>query len=230
MRPTHRDIAYLVAEELAEETDVLGVLLVGSVAREEQNDRSDVDLLTVVSGDGPERRTPRVLRDGYLVEVWAKTEDEWEQRFRSARPMWIYAFLEADVLHDCGPAAGLRSAAQSAYEDYETPEQVRQELATMLWHGQPKLRRAQRAGGEHAGYWASLLLPEILDGLYAIHDRPRPAGSRRLDLLHTVPLSAEERRQVKLSCTGSAKERLSATAALYQMLTKRLGPPDLERA
>jgi len=64
VRPTHRDIAYLVAEELAEETDVLGVLLVGSVAREEQNDRSDVDLLTVVSGDGPKRRTLRVLRDG----------------------------------------------------------------------------------------------------------------------------------------------------------------------
>ena len=28
--------------------------------------------------------------------------------------MWIYSFLEADVLHDTGPAARLRSAAQSA--------------------------------------------------------------------------------------------------------------------
>ncbi len=227
--PTHREIACLVAEELAARIDVLAVLLVGSVAREEENASSDVDLLAVVSGDGRERRTRRALRDGYLVELWAKTEREWEQRFRSAAPMWIYAFLEAEVLHDCGPAARLRSAAQSAYEGYATPEDVRQELATMLCHAQPKLRRALRTGDEHAGYWASVLLPAVLDALYAIHDRPRPAASRRLDLLHTVPLSLDERRHVNVSCTGSANERLSAIAALYEVLIKRLGPPDLER-
>ncbi len=122
----------------------------------------------------------------------------------------------SDVLHDCGPAARLRNAAQSAYEDYETADQVREELATMLSHGEPKLRRAPRAGGEHAGSWAAVFLPAVLDGLYAIHDRPRPAASRRLELLHTVPLSLEERRQVNVGCTEPAKERLSAIAALYR--------------
>ena len=212
-----------------ERGDVLAVLLVGSAARGNAMATSDVDLLTVVSGAGARGQGPRALRDGYLVETFAKTQAQWEERFRRPRPMWIYSFLEAAVLHNTGPAARLRSAAQSAYEDYETPEELREELATTLRHGEPKLRRALQAGDEQAGCWASVFLPGMLDGLYAIHDRPPPAGSRRLDLLHTLPLSAKERRHVNVSCTGSADERLSAIAALYEMLTQRLGPPNLER-
>lgn len=124
-----------------------------------------------------------------------------------------------------GPAPERRAVR---LRHYETPGEVREELATLLRHGQPKLRRALRAGGEQAGYWASLFLPGVLDGLYAIHDRPPPAGSRRLDLLHTLPLSDQERRQVTRSCRGSADERLSAIAALYEILTQRLGPLDPE--
>ena len=219
-----------MAEELARQDDVLAVLLVGSAARGTEIATSDIDLLTVLSGEGSERTRPRTLRDGYLIEIWAKTEAEWEERFRRARPRWIYSFFEADVLHDTGPAARLRSAAQAAYGDYETPEEVREELAMMLWHGEPKLRRALQAGGEQAGYWASVFLPGILDGLYAVHDRPPPPGSRRLDLLRTLPISAEERRHVTVSCTGSANERLRAIAVLLEMLTHRLGPPNLKRA
>jgi predicted nucleotidyltransferase len=226
--PTHHGIAGIIAGELAERDDVLAVLIVGSLARGEELDISDVDLLTVCTGENRDGPKPRTLRDGYLVEIWAKTEAAWAERFRSTRPMWIYAFLEADVVYDTGPASRLRSAAQRAYDEYRTPEDVRQELAASLSHGQPKLRRALRASGEHAGYWASVLLPEILDGLYAVYDRPRPPGSRRLDLLHTLPLSGEERHRVTLSCTGSPEQRLKAIAVLYETLTQRLGPPDLE--
>jgi predicted nucleotidyltransferase len=187
----HREIARVVAEELAERDDVLAVLLVGSAARGTEVASSDVDLLTVLTGADRKDTKPRTLRDGYLVEMWAKTETEWEERFRRAKPRWIYSFLEADVLHDTGAGARLRTAAQSAHDHYETPEQVRQELATTLRHGEPKLRRALQAGGEQAGYWASVFLPGVLDGLYAAYDRPPPAGSRRLDLLQTLPLSAE---------------------------------------
>ncbi len=229
MPQAHRELARVVAEELAERDDVLPVLLVGSTARGNEIATSDVDLLAVLSGAGGKRPKPRTLRDGYLVEIWAKTEAEWEERFHRARPMWVYSFLEAEVLYDTGPSARLRSAAQSAYDDYETPEEVREELATLHWHGEPKLRRALRTGGEQAGYWAAVFLPGVLDGLYAVHDRPPPAGSRRLDLLRTLPPSVKERRRVTVSCTGSADERLSAIAALYEMLTQRLGPPDLER-
>jgi predicted nucleotidyltransferase len=227
---THREIARVVAEELAQRDDILAVLLVGSAARRTEVATSDVDLLTVLTGADRKDTKPRSLRDGYLVEIWAKTEAEWEERFRRAKAMWIYSFLEADVLHDTGCAARLRSAAQFAYDAYETPEQLREELATTLRHGEPKLRRALQAGGEQAGYWALVFLPGILDALYAAHDRPPPPGSRRLDLLHTLPLSGEERRHVTVSCTGSADERLSAVADLNEMLTQRLGPPHLESA
>jgi hypothetical protein len=226
---THREIASVVAAELAQRDDVLAVLVVGSVARGEQLDISDVDLLAVSTGDATDSPSSRMLRDGSLVEIWGKTEAAWAQRFGSARPMWTYAFLEADVVYDTGPAARLRAAAQRAYAGYRTPEEVRQELAVSLWHGRPKLQRAVRAGGEHAGYWAAVFLPGILDGLYAVYDRPRPPGSRHLDFLHTLALSDEERHHVSVSCTGAPDERLAAIAALYELLSQRLGPPDLER-
>lgn len=77
----------------------------------------------------------------------------------------------------------------------------------------------------HPGTFASsdtlLLLPAALDALYAVHNRPRPAGSRRLKLLHTLPLSDEERYHVAVSCTGSAEERLSAIPALHEMRRHR---------
>ena len=143
---------------------------------------------------------------------------------RTARPAWIYSFLEAEVLHDSGSAARLRRLAQSAYDGYETSAELRNELAALLGHGAPKLRRAVEAGGEQAGYCAALFLPAILDGLYAVHQRPQPAGSRRLDPLHTLPLSGEERHHVRVSCTGSPEQRVSAIAALHEMLTRQLGP------
>ena len=208
---------------------MLALILVGSVARGEEQDASDVDLLAVSAGDATDSLSSRLLRNGYLVEIWAKTEAAWAQRFESARPMWTYAFLEGDVVYDTGPAARLRAAAQQAYAGYRTPAEVRQELATSLSHGRPKLQRALRADAEHAGYWASVFLPGILDGLYAAHDRPRPPGSRRLDYLHTLALSHEERHHVSVSCTGAPDQRLAAIAVLYETLSQRLGPPDLER-
>ncbi len=213
-----------MADDLAGRQDVLAVLLTGSAARGDEVDTSDVDLLTVLSRDVSGHPMLRAVRDGVVVEAFGKSEARWKERFCSARPMWIYSFLEAEVLYDSGSAGRLRRLAQSAYDGYETSAELRKELAALLRHGEPKLRRVVRAVGEQAGYCAALFLPGILDGLYAVHQRPQPAGSRRLDLLHTLPLSDEERHHVRVSCTGSPEQRVSAIAALHEMLTRQLGP------
>ncbi len=230
MSPPHREIARTMADELARRQDVLAILLVGSAARGDAVDESDVDLLTVLSRNGDVQPMLRIRRDGVLVEVLGHSEAGWEERFRRARPMWIYAFLEAEALYDSGPAARLRRCARSAYDAYETSEELRTQLVALLQHGEPKLRRALRAGGEQAGYCAALLLPVIVDGLYAAHHRPQPAGSRCLKLLHTLPLSNEQRHRVRVSCTGLPEERISAIASLHKTLTRQLGPADVEQS
>ena len=45
-----------------------------------------------------------------------------------------------------------------------------------------------------------------------------------------LALSDEQRHHVTVCCTGSPEEHLNAIAVLYEMLTGRLGPPDLESA
>ncbi len=230
MPPPHREIARAVADELAERQDVRAVLLVGSAARGDAVDESDVDLLTVLSRNGDAQPMLRTRRDGVLVEVFGHSEAGWEERFRRPRPMWIYAFLEAEVLYDTGPAARLRRCARSEYDAYETSDELRTELVALLEHGETRLRRARRDGGEHAGYCAALLLAGILDALYAAHDRPQPAASRRLELLHTLPLSTEQRHRVRVSCTGLPEERISAIASLHKTLTQQLAPADLEQS
>jgi hypothetical protein len=79
------------------------------------------------------------------------------------------------------------------------------------------------------GFWASIGTPSLLDGLYAVHDVPLPAGSRRLSYLHLVNLDVEEQAWITQLLTGGPTERLLSAASLAERLREELGSPDLER-
>jgi hypothetical protein len=227
----HREIAQRVASEVAERDDVLAVLLAGSVCRGEHVPSSDIDLIVVTTEDSPPDAWPRQLVDGLLVECAAHSEAEWRGRFDRPKTSWVYAFLEAEILTDSGPAGCLVRAARGVLETYRASAELRALLATNLWHGQAKLDRAQASGTpRELGFWAAVFVEQVLDGLYAVHDVPLPAGSRRLAYLHLVPLTEDEAELVEAMLTGSPADRLAATSDLVARLRRELGPAGHERA
>jgi predicted nucleotidyltransferase len=226
----HREIAHRVGAELAEREDVLAVLLAGSVARRDHVQTSDIDLLVVTAQDSSLEVFPRHLVDGLLVEWIARTEGEWLARFDRPRASWLYSFLEAELLMDTGPVSRLRKAAEQVLATYRTSSELRGRLATLLWHSQAKLDRADASGDpEERGYWSALCTETVLDGIYAIHDVPLPAGARRLAYLSHVPLGDELRALIGVMLTADPARRLAATRLLVTRLRAELGPPDHER-
>jgi predicted nucleotidyltransferase len=226
----HREVAERVGADLAGRDDVLAVLIAGSVCRGEHVATSDIDLLVVTAEDSSLEAGLRRLVDGLLVEWIARSEAEWLARFDRPKTSWLYSFLEAEALMDSGPADRLVKAAGGVLKTYRTSAELRELLATTLWHGQAKLDRAQAAGTpRELGYWAAVCTESVLDGLYAVHDVPLPAGSRRLAYLHLVPLTEDEDTLIDAMLTGSPAGRFEAIMILTARLRTGLGPADHER-
>jgi hypothetical protein len=72
------------------------------------------------------------------------------------------------------------------------------------------------------------MVETLIDALYTVHDVPLPAGSRRLEHLPEVTLTADERIHLEQLLTGSPHVRITAAAALTDTLRGALGPPDHE--
>ena len=221
-RDLHEVVALRVANEIGRRTDVLAVMVGGSVARGDHVASSDVDLVVVTSDDAQLATSERSL-----VEWIARTESAWLLRFDRPKTSWLYAFLDVRIVMDTGPAARLCTAAKSMLSTYRTSAAQRELLATWLWHGQAKLDRA-RANGDPAvkGFHAALFVETLLDGLYAVHDVPLPAGARLLEHIHRVPLTARERQLLDSILTGDTQRRFGAICDLATDLREQLGPPD----
>jgi predicted nucleotidyltransferase len=222
----HRRLAEQTALELSRRGDVEAVLLAGSVARNQHHPSSDVDLLVV----GPDSSTlaVRVLVDGLLVERIAHSEAGWMKRLDRPRTSWAYAIREAVPLLDRGAGQRLHLAAQDVFRNYRASDTLRSLLATALWHGQAKLARALSADDRAQGFWSSVMVETLIDGLYTVHDVPLPAGSRRLEHLAEVPLTSDEKIHLEQLLTGSPHDRIAAAAALAETLRAALGPADHE--
>jgi predicted nucleotidyltransferase len=226
-----RAIATSVAAEAIERRDAIAVLLTGSVARGDAVASSDVDLIFVTAPGVDLAGMRRELRDDVLVETVARSEAEWRERFRRPTPRWVYAFVEAEVLFDSGVAARLISDANDVKTGYLTPMSVLDDLAVGLWHGQGKLDRALASNDPVVrGYHAAVAVDWIIDALFAVHDIPLPAVSRRLDYLADVPLDPGVARDWSILLTGGVNERLETVATLIGWLRERLPEPELDRS
>ncbi len=78
-------------------------------------------------------------------------------------------------------------------------------------------------------YVAGLCLPDVLDGLLAIHDRPTVPGSRRLEILQKVELDSVNAQALDTVWHGAPRARLEAVRSLADTVAAQLGPPQLER-
>lgn len=207
-----------------------GAMVFGSLARGVALGSSDLDVLVVV-GDDDAPSFRRELYGHRLVETVSKPLPEWHTHLTDQRPRWVWALTDGgEVLFDDGAVRHLIEEATALLRVFVTSDEVRAELATNLWHARAKLQRAESSGDPQiAAYAAGQAVPDALDALLALHNRPCVPGSRRMDVLATVDLDDGDRLLVGELLVGDPFVRVSAAIALNSSLSARLGPPDLER-
>jgi hypothetical protein len=205
-------------------------MVIGSIARGTANDASDVDVL-VVKNDGCDSSFRRKVDGGVLVEIVSMPAGAWRTHLASARPRWIWALTDGGaILFDDGELGVLVAEAAQVLRTFRTPADVRAEVATNLWHARAKLERALLSDDAATmAYVAGLCLPDVLDGLLAIHNRPTVPGARRLEILQKVELEAPDAQALDAVWHGAPRARLEAVRSLADTVAARLGSPQLER-
>lgn len=172
----HRRLLGEMLAELDGDERVIGVLLAGSLARGDALPGSDVDLVLLVAEGVPtEFRTER--RDGILVERSYLDEAAAREQL-AAQPMRVYTYLDGRVLRDdSGGLTRLADQARVLYAAFRTSPKERQDIAYWLRSARDKIHAALDAGDLlRAAYWTSTTSWKLLEGLWAAHDRPMPAG------------------------------------------------------
>lgn len=178
-----RDIFYRELETLKRGGDVSGVLLTGSVACGCASENSDVDIIALCDRHCFETH----FTDGILVETSFLTYEYAVERL-NAQPMDVYHYLDAEIAFDSdGRLSQIMALAKQKYENYRTPQKVRESLYHWLMTVKIKL---ETADGLKERYLSRINAWKVLEAVWAVNDKPvPPAGTayRKRGELQTVP-------------------------------------------
>lgn len=208
--------------ELKRDPDVRGVLLTGSRARGDARPGSDIDLLVLVASK-PERTFISETLNGVLVERHVRDMEGARARL-SARPVELYSYLDGRVRHDPdGLLAELVEAAKERFSGYRVSDGEKQAIFYWLKSASLKLRTARAAGDTlKMGYYASTNSWKVLEGLWALNDKPVPPAGAVWAHLPDLTLRPERlEASLKQMFTGTTDERAGRTLELIDWVLER---------
>lgn len=228
----HRELLTECLAQAQSDPEVVGCVLLGSVARGDAYPGSDLDLLVLLA-PGCSRPFQAGIRQDVLVEI--HYADFAQARAKLAdNPMHVYRYLDGRILYDrSGDLVRLRELAWRRFDTYTVPVRERQGIA----HGLQSVKikaLAAREGGDllKAAYIATTQAFEILVGLWAINAKPCPPGGAVLahvsDLQERPPHLEQRLRELFL---GDPLERIAIFVALIDWAVPRLegDPPQPTR-
>lgn len=197
-----RDIFNRELENLSNDRTVSGVLLTGSVACGCASENSDVDIIALCGRHCFETH----FTDGILVETSFVTYEYAVEKL-NADPMAVYHWLDAEVALDRdGRLSQIMVLAKQKYENYQTPQKVREGLYHWLMTARIKLETADPLKKRYIAHINSW---KILEALWAVNDKPTPpAGTayRKRGELRTVPCENWFEKLFSEECCGAAAE------------------------
>ena len=221
----HRSVVAELLVEAQADPDVVGILLIGSLARGNAVPGSDVDVLLLVDdGRSQERPTQHEERHGVWVERHYR-DTAWAIAQFNRSPEWLYPYTEGRLLHDPrGDLAALVARAHDHLLAYRTPRPERERLRFIADRQLDKLAAALAAEDfERAATIVGFGAHAFLSFLCAAYDRP-PVGPTNVWLqLPTIPgLPPALAKQARALILGTAAERVEATRASCAAIIARL--------
>ena len=163
-----------ILDESSQQSDVIGILLTGSVARGDVLPGSDLDLRFLLA-PGSRRSFSAELRQGILVERGYADVSKALRKLDS-NPMEVYAYLDGRILFDSqGALADLTEQARQRFAAYHVPDDERREIAYWLQSARIKMAAALTASDTlKAAYLTSTQSWPLLQGLWAANEKPLP--------------------------------------------------------
>jgi len=222
---THRRLLHEILDRALRDQETIGVLLMGSVSRGDAYPGSDLDLLILLR-DGCSRPFHSEVREGLLVEC-AYADVNQAQAKLERNPMRVYAYLDGRILYDPqGWLGQLTDLARASLASYEMPGEDKHKLAYWLESTRHKMIAAREAGDLlQAAFVASTTSWKILEGLWAVNDRPMPAGgavrAHIQDLTRRPPALEDLWHRL---FAGDAPSRVQAAIEAIEWVVPRLDP------
>lgn len=216
-----------LTKQLKRDPNVRGVLLTGSRARGDALPGSDIDFLVLVASL-PEQTFVGETVDGLLVERHIRDAESARARL-SQNPMERYSYLDGNILYDPdGLLAELKRVAREGFDGYRVAARDKRAIRYWLQSVGVKLRAAVGAGDTlKMGYHTSTNSWKVLEGLWAINDKPMPpAGAvwAHLPDLERRPEGLE--RSLHTLFTGDTAARARVMLGLIDWLLERSTEPD----
>ncbi|MDA1854615.1 nucleotidyltransferase domain-containing protein [Bacillus cereus] len=206
----------IVAETLCTEK-VNGFMLIGSVARGDAYPDSDLDFYILLE-EGQKKKFHSETREGILVEYKCADVNQILVNFKN-NPMELYSFLEGEILFDkSGDLKNLKGIAISEYENYRVSSDKVKGISHWLQSSLIKIQSALKANDElKASYIVQTSTWTLLEGIWAINNKPVPPAGSVLRYIQTLP-----NKPIHLDALlnklflGNTKDRIKAAIELIE--------------
>lgn len=217
----HKQIINKLASEYESDKNIFALLVTGSVARDEQTDKSDLDFLVISNKKQPFEE--KLISD-IVVEIKTNTVDGFIQKMKD-EPMNVYQWLDAKVIFDKTKSAEkVITEAKSIYDNYSPDPKEIAGVKKWLESARIKIKSAQSNNDELSlGFNVSNILWQIVRGLYLLNNKPIPPSTtafRRIKDLKNLPSEFDQYWEQSLS--GDLEGRSNGTIKLIEYLINQL--------
>lgn len=158
---------------IQKENDIYSIVLMGSVAYEKATAESDIDILVICNKDEFQSK----WIDGIFVEIHYCKYSTLKKRLKST-PAEVYKYLYSKIICDDGKFKRLMNLAEDIYNNYQTPAKEKESIKYWLASTKLKLLSAINSGDVlKASYLISTNTWKVLEGVWAMNDKPMPPSS-----------------------------------------------------
>ncbi|MBG0961901.1 DNA polymerase subunit beta [Bacillus anthracis] len=191
----HKKLVQTILNEYLFRDKVNGLMLIGSVARGDAYPDSDLDFYILLE-EGQKKKFHSEMREDILVEYKSADFNQIQINFKN-NPMELYSFLEGKILFDkSGDLKKLKEIATYEFENYRVSSDKRKGISHWLHSSLIKIQSALKANDElKASYIVQTSTWTLLEGIWAINNKPvPPAGSvlRYIQTLPNIPIHLDE--------------------------------------
>ncbi|PGZ00274.1 DNA polymerase subunit beta [Bacillus cereus] len=219
----HKKLVQTIVAEILSIDKVNGFMLIGSVARRDAYPDSDLDLYILLE-DGEKKEFYSETREGILVEYKSADVNQIQVNLKN-NPMELYSFLEGKVLFDkSGEVKKLKEIAKHEFENYRVSCDKVKSISHWLHSSLIKIQSALKANDElKASYIVHTSTWTLLEGIWAINNKPVPPAGSVLKYIQTLPNRPNRFDElISKVFLGDTRERISSAIFLMEWVLMNL--------
>ncbi|MEY8749695.1 nucleotidyltransferase family protein [Alkalicoccobacillus gibsonii] len=219
----HTKLIEEIIDEFSNKAEVIGILLIGSVARGDAHYNSDLDLYILIDGEIKKKFICEERLDT-LVEFKYATLNQIKLSLESNH-MELYSFLDGKILLDRkGTLENLIDIAQEKYHSYKASREKKDSISHWLTSSLIKINNAFNSNDlKKALFIVNTTTWTIYEGLWAVNDKPiPPVGAIFFYFKELDHLPHNINSLINQMLLGDVNERIDSTIELINWIQSNI--------